>query len=86
MNIDISLYEAAVIPAIIFLTWIIKGLGVPNRFLPVICLVLGLVAGVVFVGQDSQGVLTGILIAAAAIGFHSGTKNLLPSAEEEKNK
>lgn len=85
MIIDISIYEASIIPAIIVLTWIAKVMGLPTRFLPIVCLVLGVIAGLTFVSADGTGVLTGVLMSATAIGFHSGTKNILPRPEEIEN-
>lgn len=80
MNIDLSIYETTIIPAIIFIIWIALQTGLPKKFAPVFAVVLGVVAGLVFVSMSAEGVLTGLLIAAAAVGFNSGFKNIAEGA------
>lgn len=75
MNIDIGIYDATLIPAMIFVLWIIGQAGVPRRFLPLTALVLGVVLGLVFIGTTPEGAIAGVLLAAAAVGFHSGSTN-----------
>lgn len=76
MNVDLTIYETSIIPAIMFILWVIAQTGVPKKLFPLIALCLGILAGLVFIGQSLEGVLVGILLAAAAVGFHSGTKNV----------
>ncbi|MDU5141047.1 MAG: phage holin family protein [Paenibacillus dendritiformis] len=75
MNIDISIYETSIIPAIMFLLYILSKAGVPKKLLPAIAAVLGIFSGLFLISFDGTGIVTGILLAAAAIGFHSGSKN-----------
>ena len=75
MNIDIGIYDTTLIPAMIFVLWIIGQAGVPRRFLPLTALALGVVLGLVFIGMTPEGAITGVLLAAAAVGFHSGSTN-----------
>lgn len=77
MNIDISIYDATLIPAMIFILWIVGEAGLQKRFLPLIALLLGIVCGLIFISATPEGIVAGILLAAAAIGFHSGPKNVI---------
>jgi hypothetical protein len=76
MNIDLSLYDATLIPSIIFILYILGNSGVPRRVLPAVALVLGVIAGLVFIEFGPEGVIAGILLAATVVGSHSGTKNI----------
>ncbi|WP_051967852.1 hypothetical protein [Brevibacillus thermoruber] len=75
LQIDLSLYDATLIPAMIFLLWIAVQLGLPQKFVPLVALGLGVALGLSFIGMNGNGLITGIFLAATAIGFHSGTKN-----------
>ncbi|KYG90376.1 hypothetical protein A0U40_18240 [[Bacillus] sp. KCTC 13219] len=77
MNFDLSIYDATVIPAIIFIIWIVVQAGLPKKFAPIVSLILGVVGGLTFVGVSPEGFVAGVLLGAAAIGFHSGTKNVI---------
>lgn len=77
MNFDLSLFETTVIPAMIFIIWVIVEVGLPKKFAPVMSLVLGITAGLLFIGVSPEGVVAGVLLGAAAVGFHSGTKNVI---------
>ncbi|MED4377976.1 hypothetical protein P9274_20170 [Schinkia azotoformans] len=82
MNFDLSIYQTTLIPAIIFIIWIAGQTGLSKKFFPLLALLLGIAAGLVFIGVSPEGVVTGILIAAAAVGFHSGTKNVIEGGKE----
>lgn len=82
MNIDIGIYDATLIPAMIFILWIVGQAGLQKRFLPIVALVLGVVLGLIFIGATPEGAIAGVLLAAAAIGFHSGPKNVLQALQK----
>lgn len=77
LNFDLSIFNTTVIPAIIFIIWIVIQVGLPKKYAPVVSLVLGVSAGLVFVGVTPEGFVAGVLLGAAAVGFHSGTKNII---------
>lgn len=77
MSVNLSIFETTVIPAMIFVIWIFVQMGIPKKFAPIIALALGITAGLYFVGFTAEGIVVGVLLAAAAIGFHSGTKNVI---------
>ena len=77
MQIDLSLYDATLVPSIIFLLYIIGNLGIPRKLLPVMAVILSIAAALIFIEFSANGVLTGILLAATVVGIHSGTKNVI---------
>lgn len=82
MNFDLSIYETTIIPAIIFIIWMAGQTGLSKKFFPLLALILGVSAGLVFVGLSPEGVVSGVLLSAAAVGFHSGTKNVIEGGKE----
>lgn len=82
MNFDLTIYETTLIPAIIFVLWVIGKSGMSKKFFPLAALLLGIVCGLLFVGTTPEGIVAGVLLAAAAIGFHSGSKNVFEGGKE----
>ncbi|GIQ71471.1 hypothetical protein DUZ99_17445 [Xylanibacillus composti] len=76
MNIDMSLYDATLIPAIMFLLWLLSKYGIPKKMIPLAALPLGIIASLMLIDYSPRGVVIGILLAANAVGFYSGTKNV----------
>lgn len=86
------------IPAITVICYfaaeLLKQLGIPTRWLPVICASLGCVLGAAarFVIPDYPGdnlysaLATGIVSGFAATGVHQGIRRTLGRAGEEKTK
>lgn len=74
---DLTIYDVALIPLIIGLIQMAKGLGLPTKLSPVLGIVLGIVAGTVYVYPDDLkgGILIGIMIGLSTTGLYSGTKN-----------
>lgn len=77
--IVIEAYGITVIPIIIGLIEAAKIIGMPKRFSPVLALVLGIAAGVIYIdpGDIKGGILIGIAIGLSSIGLYSGTKNTI---------
>ena len=62
---------------IVGLNEIIKKLGVNEKFIPVVSLVLGLGAGYL-VGTDVKEIIVlGLMMGLSACGLYSGTKNVV---------
>ena len=76
MNIDINIYDTSLIPSLMFLLWMLQKYGVPKKHLPIFALFLGILFAFVIIDFSPKGVIVGILIAANAVGFHSGIKNV----------
>lgn len=80
------LTPVAQVALIIGIAEIVKRLGLPTRFIPLVDLFLGLISGIVVYGISKgygmiNGVMIGIAIGLSACGLFSGIKNL---TEKEK--
>ncbi|MDD3704872.1 MAG: hypothetical protein PHC45_02225 [Clostridiaceae bacterium] len=73
MNIN----ESIVVPVIISLIQIAKGLGLPKKFSALAALVIGVIFGVFFLEPRciKMGIFKGIVYGLSASGLYSGTKN-----------
>jgi len=85
-----EVYGIAIIPVIIGLIEVAKAGGLPKRFAPILALVLGILAGIVYVDPESVkgGVLKGVAIGLASVGLYSGTRNVMmkkQNAKDEEN-
>lgn len=65
----------------------IKKLGCPSKFIPLIDLALGLLGGIAVFGIEMQygifkGVIVGIAIGLSACGLFSGIKNVVKGDDE----
>lgn len=80
---EFQAYDIALVPVIIAVTKAISMAGVPNRFLPAVSLVLGLITGFVYVAPDDipKAVLTGLVLGLSATGLYSGVKNTVKTSE-----
>ncbi len=76
MNIDMNVYDATLIPALMFLLWLLNLYGIPRKMIPLAALPLGIITSLLLIDYSPRGVVIGILLAANAVGFHSGTKNV----------
>src|SRR5699024_11568272 len=61
--------------------------GLPKRFAPVLAIVLGILAGVIYLEPESMkgGVLKGIAIGLASVGLYSGTRNVIRKKQKNQN-
>ena len=79
----------AQVAIIIALAEIIKRLGCPARWIPLVDLGLGLISGVCVYGIMMNygiptGILLGIALALSACGLFSGVKNVLNTDQSER--
>jgi len=67
----------ALIPLIIGLAEVIKKIGLNSKFIPLVNLILGLIAGIIFLnpGDIKAGIIQGLFIGLSASGLYSGVKN-----------
>ena len=75
---DVSLANAALVPVVLALTQIIKKLGVPSKWAPVVSIALGLVVVWLTNGQN-PAILAGLLVGLSASGLWSGSKSVAVS-------
>lgn len=72
-------YGIMLVPIILGVVEILKNTGLPSRFCPLAAVGLGLILGVVYLGENDlkQGILRGIYLGLTSVGMYSGTKNLI---------
>lgn len=76
---EFQAYDVAIIPIIIAVVQLVAKSGVPNRFLPLVSLALGLVSGFIYIAPDDpkKAVLVGLVMGLSAVGAYSGVKNTM---------
>ncbi|WP_128894667.1 hypothetical protein [Longirhabdus pacifica] len=76
--LDFQVYDIALLPVIIGLVSILKSLGLPEKYAPLVAIALGVPIGLFYVSPADigQGVLVGITLGLAASGLYSGTKHV----------
>ena len=81
-----NLNETVVIPIIMSIVEMTKGLGLPNKFSSIAAVVVGALIGVFFVepGCLKTGLLKGIVYGLTASGLYSGTKNTMQQINKRK--
>lgn len=84
MNIN----ETIVVPVIMSLVQIAKGLGMPKKFSSLLAVVIGALIGVFFMEPQSikAGIFKGIIYGLTASGLYSGTKNTIEQVRPKKTK
>jgi len=73
-------YTTMAIPLINGLVEVAKRAGVPNRYLPLLAVVMGVMAGVGLRNPNESiaiAVMEGLVIGLSAVGLYSGTRNVL---------
>lgn len=82
-------YEGiALIPVITVLVNLIKKIGISNRVIPVISIVIGIIFGIIFYGEGDlkKGILAGMVMGMSASGLYSNGKSVLYGAERISRK
>lgn len=79
--IAMLLTPAAQVALIIAIAQLIKEVGLPSKFIPVVDLVLGIISGICVYGLiDGMGIgygfIIGIALGLSACGLFSGIKNI----------
>lgn len=66
-----------IVPVIIGISEILKNLGFNAKFVPVVNLILGLMAGILLNLDDiKKGIVIGLAVGLSASGLYSGVKNV----------
>ena len=72
--------------AIIGLVELAKRAGLPSRYAPVLSLICGLLAGLLYYGPDlRQAILYGVALGLMASGLYSGGKTLLVGESDQRH-
>ncbi|MEL7567659.1 MAG: hypothetical protein AAGU27_22655 [Dehalobacterium sp.] len=71
--------DVTLIGAVMFLVWVGIQAGIPRKFSPLVATVLSILFAFFYLEPANllNALIHGILIASSAVGFHSGTKNVL---------
>ncbi|HYF75201.1 MAG TPA: hypothetical protein VD757_01330 [Candidatus Nitrosocosmicus sp.] len=82
-----NLNETVVIPIIMSIVEMAKGLGLPSKFSALVAVAVGVLIGVFFVepGCLKSGLFKGIVYGLSASGLYSGTKNTVQQMNNRKN-
>lgn len=74
-----SVYGIALVPVILAVVELLKRVGIPKKFSPLVALILGILCGFYYLapGEPSKAVFLGVVAGLSAIGLFSGTKNTL---------
>lgn len=72
-----EVYHVAIVPLIVGLVELLKGIGLPNKFSALVAALIGILIGIVYVSPEDipRGILTGLSFGLMASGLYSGTKN-----------
>lgn len=84
--IEYTAFDIALLPVIVALVGMFKTAGLPAKVAPLAAIVLGIIAGFVYVapGQPSEAVLVGITLGLAASGLYSGGKNTIEAVKPKQ--
>jgi hypothetical protein len=85
-GINMQLSDSIVVPIIIAIVELFKGLGVPVKFSALIAVVVGMVIGVIYLhpGDIKYGIFDGVIYGLTAAGLYSGTKNAVQQVRNGK--
>lgn len=69
----------AIIPLLIGVLEVIKRLGLPVKYIPLLSLILGIAIGIILFAEGDLigGIVQGVFIGLSAVGLYSGTKNTI---------
>lgn len=82
-----EIYDVALVPLILAVVQMFKGLGLKAKWSPVVASLLGIVAGIFYVAPDdiAKGILVGLALGLAATGLYSGAKNVREGIGDGRN-
>ncbi|MGI5999205.1 MAG: hypothetical protein ACOX89_11160 [Lutispora sp.] len=78
--------EAIIIPVIIAVTEVLKGLGLPRQFAAVASVILGIIAGVFYLDHPElkMRIFQGLVYGLSAAGLYSGAKNTIQEMRKRR--
>ena len=73
-----------IIPLIMAMVQLLKGLGMPKKFGALASLIIGAILGVFYIDGNGfkEGLLMGIIYGLSASGLYSGTKNTIEETRD----
>ncbi|WP_338470044.1 hypothetical protein R4Z10_14680 [Niallia sp. XMNu-256] len=79
-------FQLVIIPIIIGVVEVVKRVGLPIKYSPLVSLLLGLVFGILYVQPLLDGIIVGLMVGLSATGLYSGSKNVFRSSRARKTK
>lgn len=81
----LAAYDIALIPLIVALIELLKGAGLPKRWLPIVSVVLGIAGGIIYICPDDfkGGIIIGLMLGLSASGLYSGSKHMIEKNDEK---
>lgn len=79
--------EVILIAVIVGLSQLAKELGVKDKFIPILAILLGIIGGTLYLytGDIKSGVMSGIIMGLSSVGLYSGGKNIIELTFNTKN-
>lgn len=81
-------YDIALIPIIVGLVELLKGIGLPKKWCPVASVILGIAGGIVYLCPNDlkMGIISGLVIGLSASGLYSSGKHMvIKNGEDDLN-
>jgi hypothetical protein len=74
---EFTVYGFTLVPVILAMVELLKRVGIPKKFSPIVSVLLGILAGFYYLapGDPKKAIFLGLVIGLSAIGLFSGTKN-----------
>jgi hypothetical protein len=71
-------YEIQILPLIIGLVAVFKRIGIPNKYLPLMSLLIGLLFSFLLEDTDwKESILKGLFLGLSSVGLYSSSKTLI---------
>lgn len=82
----LAAYDVALIPLIVALIELLKGAGLPKKWLPIVSIILGIAGGVVYICPHDLkgGIIIGLMLGLSASGLYSGSKHMIEKSNNEE--
>jgi hypothetical protein len=75
---DVQIFGVSAVGAIVAIVTLLKEIGFPQKYAPVVSVILGILTGIFLVDPSNmqQGVVDGLALGLSAVGLFSGVKNV----------
>lgn len=78
-----EVYDVALVPLILGVVEMLKRIGLPAKFSPLVAVFLGVMLGMFYLDVTSkEGIIIGLALGLSASGLYSGTKHMVGKKED----
>lgn len=78
-----ELYNVALVPLVLGVVEVLKRIGLPAKFSPLVAVCMGISLGIFYMDVTTkEGVIIGLALGLSASGLYSGTKNMIEKEED----